>query len=172
MCGEKIVLQKGIGIHKMNKGIFRKKSIDKVSSPEALNDYVKVASPSVWVILIGIIILLIGVCVWGVMGRLDTTVNVGVTCNGSENICYISESDINNIKVGQIFEVAGTECEIVEISKTPIQGKELSPLMLHTLNVTEESWIYEAKVRGTLNVGEYGAYIVIESVSPMSFVIN
>lgn len=156
----------------MNERLFRKKSIEKVSSPESLNDYVKVASPSVWIILIGIIILLIGICAWGVMGRLDTRVNVGVICDGSENICYIDESDINNIKVGQIFEVAGTECEIVEVSKTPIQGKELSPLMLHTLNVTEESWIYEAKARGTLSAGEYRAYIVIESVSPMSFVIN
>ena len=156
----------------MNKGIFRQKSIDKVSSPESLNDYVKVASPSVWLILIGIIILLIGVCAWGVMGRLDTKVNVGVICDGSENICYIGESDIDNIKVGQIFDVAGNECEIVEVSRTPIQGKELSPLLLHTLNVTEESWVYEAKVKGTLNAGEYGTYIVIESVSPMSFVIN
>ena len=156
----------------MNEGIFRKKSIDKVSSPESLNDYVKVASPSVWVILIGIIILLIGICVWGVMGRLDTKVNVGVKCDGSENICYIGENDINNVKVGQIFDVAGTECEIFEIGRIPIQGKELSPFMLHTLNVTEESWVYEAKVKGTLNAGEYEAYIVTESVSPMSFVIN
>lgn len=156
----------------MNEELFRKKSIDKVSSPESLNDYVKVASPSVWIILIGIIILLIGVFAWGIMGRLDTKVNIGVICDGAENICYIGETDINQVKLGQKFDVDGTDCEIIEIESTPIQGKELSPIMLHALNITEEDWVYEAKIKGTLNVGEYETCIVTESVSPMSFIIN
>lgn len=156
----------------MKSEIFRQKSIEKVSSPESLNDYVKVASPSVWVILIGIIVLLIGVCAWGAWGRLDTRVNVGVVRNGTESICYFCENDINKVKVGQLFEVDGTECEIKEISNTPIQGKELSPFILHTLSVTEEAWVYEAKVKGSLDDGEYAASIVAESVSPMYFIIN
>lgn len=156
----------------MNEELFRQKSIDKVSSPEALNDYVKVASPSVWVILVGIVILLIGVCVWGVMGRLDTKVNVGVMSDGSDKICYIRENNINQVKVGQKFEVASIECEITEIDSTPIQGKELSPLMRHALNITDEEWVYKAIINGTLNAGEYETYIVTESVSPMSFIIN
>lgn len=156
----------------MNEELFRKKSIDKVSSPESLNDYVKVASPSVWIILIGTIVLLIGICAWGIMGRLDTKVNVGVICDGSENICYIGETDINQVKLGQKFEIAGVDCEIIEIEGTPIQGKELSSLMLHALSMSENDWAYKAKIKGTLNVGEYEACIVTESVSPMSFLIN
>lgn len=156
----------------MNEEIFRQKSIEKVSSPESLNDYVKVATPSVWVVLGGIIVLLIGVCVWGVMGRLDTKVNVGVISDGSISICYIGEKDINEVKVGQPFDVSGIDCEIIEIEGTPIQGKELSPLMLHALNITEEDWVYEAKISGSLKAGEYKACIVTDSVLPMSFIIN
>lgn len=156
----------------MKSGIFRQKSIEKVSSPESLNDYVRVASPSVWVILVGVIVLLVGVCAWGVLGRLDTRVNVGVVSDGTESICYFCENDINKVRVGQLFDVDGTECEIKEISSTPIQGKELSPLMLHTLNITVESWVYEAKLKGSLDDGEYEASIVTESVSPMYFIIN
>ena len=156
----------------MNEEIFRKKSIDKISSPESLNDYVKAASPSVWMILVGIIIILIGVCAWGFMGRLDTKVNIGVVCDEEKNICYIGENDINQVKVGQKFEVAGIDCEIIEIDSTPIQGKELSPFMLHALRITEDGWAYEAKIKGIPSAGEYEAYIVTESVSPMSFVIN
>ena len=156
----------------MNEELFRKKSIDKVSSPESLNDYVKVASPSVWMVLVGIIILLIGVCAWGVLGRLDTKINVGVTKDASKNICYIGENDISKVKAGQKFDVNGVECEILSVNGTPIQGKELSPLMLHALKLTEEDWVYEIKIDGSISDGEYETYLITESISPMSFLLN
>ena len=40
--------------------LFRQKSIDRVSSPEQLNDYIRVTTPSVWLALIAIILLLTG----------------------------------------------------------------------------------------------------------------
>lgn len=42
------------------KQIFRKSSIDRVSSPEQLNDYIRVSNPSVWMILAAVIVLLAG----------------------------------------------------------------------------------------------------------------
>ena len=54
----------------MNNSIFRQKSIDKVSSPEKLDDYIRVTTPSVWVTLAAIGILLIGTIVWGIFGEL------------------------------------------------------------------------------------------------------
>ena len=49
----------------MNSQLFRKKSVDKVSSPEQLNEYIRVANPGVWMVLAAIVILLAGVVVWG-----------------------------------------------------------------------------------------------------------
>ena len=54
----------------MNDKIFRKKSVDKMSSPEQLNDYIKVTSPGIWMVLAAIAIFLAGVCVWGIFGKL------------------------------------------------------------------------------------------------------
>ena len=42
----------------MNQPLFRKKSVDKVSSPEQLNEYIRVANPGVWMVLAAIVILL------------------------------------------------------------------------------------------------------------------
>ena len=42
----------------MKNDLFRKSSIDRISSPEQLNDYIRVTNPSIWVILAAIIILL------------------------------------------------------------------------------------------------------------------
>ena len=44
----------------MDESIFRKKSIDRISSPEALNDYLRVTTPTFWLILAAIILLLVG----------------------------------------------------------------------------------------------------------------
>ena len=56
----------------MNSQLFRKKSVDRVSSPEQLNEYIRVANPGVWMVLAAIVILLAGVVVWGCIGHLDT----------------------------------------------------------------------------------------------------
>ena len=54
----------------MNNSIFRQKSIDKVSSPEKLDDYIRVTTPAVWVTLIAIVLLLLGALVWGIFGEI------------------------------------------------------------------------------------------------------
>ncbi len=59
------------------RSIFRKKSIERVSSPEQLNDYIRVTTPSVWLILIAIIILIIGTLIWGVFGRIEINTGAG-----------------------------------------------------------------------------------------------
>ena len=60
-------------------GIFRKKSIDKVSSPEKLDDYIRVTTPSVWITLAAIVILLVGAIVWGFFGELTIHNDDGTT---------------------------------------------------------------------------------------------
>ena len=52
-------------------GIFREKSIERVSSPEELNDYIRVTSPSVWLVLAALIILLAGMLVWSIFGTVE-----------------------------------------------------------------------------------------------------
>ncbi len=50
--------------------IFREKSMERVSSPEALNDYIRVTTPSVWVVLIALVVLLAGMLAWSILGRV------------------------------------------------------------------------------------------------------
>ena len=51
--------------------IFRKKSLDRVSSPEQLNDYIRVTTVSVWIVLLALVILLLGMLAWSVFGRVE-----------------------------------------------------------------------------------------------------
>ncbi len=63
----------------MDGSIFRKKSIDKVSSPEKLDDYIRVTTPGVWLVLGAMIIFLAGALIWGTMGELTIHNNDGTT---------------------------------------------------------------------------------------------
>ena len=51
--------------------IFRKKSMDRVTGPESLNDYIRVTSPSVWIALLALLVLLSGLLVWSIFGRIE-----------------------------------------------------------------------------------------------------
>ena len=53
--------------------VFREKSMDRVSSPEALNDYIRVTTPSVWIVLVALVVLLLGMLAWSVFGRISVT---------------------------------------------------------------------------------------------------
>ncbi|MCR4721054.1 MAG: hypothetical protein K5655_04935 [Lachnospiraceae bacterium] len=59
------------------KSLFREKSIERASSPESLNDYIRVTTTPVWLVLVALLVLLAGIIVWGVIGRVDKTLENG-----------------------------------------------------------------------------------------------
>ncbi len=54
-----------------NNKIFRQKNVERVSDPEILNDYIRVTTPSVWITLIAILVLLAGILAWGIFGTVE-----------------------------------------------------------------------------------------------------
>lgn len=52
-------------------GLFRKKSLERISSPEQLKDYIHVTTPGVWFVLLAITVLLAGVLVWAAFGTME-----------------------------------------------------------------------------------------------------
>lgn len=51
----------------MKESLFRKKSLDQLHSPEQLTQYFKIVRPSVWIVLVVIILLIAGFLVWSDM---------------------------------------------------------------------------------------------------------
>ena len=51
--------------------IFREKSLKKVSSPEQMNEYIRVITPSVWIALIALAVLLAGFLIWSIFGTME-----------------------------------------------------------------------------------------------------
>ena len=158
----------------MNEQLFRKKSVDKVSSPEQLNEYIRVANPSVWIALAAIVILLVGVVVWGFIGHLDTTLDTAVVCDeNDEAFIYVKEADVEKIAVGMTVRVGDAEYAVSEISTEPIPVDGTIPeYAVHLGGLTEGEWVYKVKVAGDFSDGVHKAEVVIESISPISFILN
>ena len=142
----------------MENGLFRQKTLDKVSSPEQMNDYIRVTSPGVWLVLAAVIALLAGFIVWSVLGRLETTVTV-VAVVGPEvgPVCYIAEDDMDAVRAGQTVHIGGESFEAYA---------------LHVGGLEAGQWVYPAMLDAALDEGVYEARIVVDSVSPISFLLN
>lgn len=73
----------------MNESIFRQKSLDRISSPEEIDNYMKVTRPSLWLTLGVIVLLLAALILWSVTARIEaTTVSDGQTV--TEQIAPVS----------------------------------------------------------------------------------
>ena len=139
----------------MKKELFREKSLQKLNAPEQLDEYIRVSRPSVWLLLIAIIIFLIGVCVWGFAGQVESTVDVVVCVVGEETYGYVSEADAGVVEVGQIVEFSGEQSDILEITPEGELGYLCMMTPVHTLPD-----------------GVYMGQIVLQTYHPISFVMN
>lgn len=90
-------------------GIFRKSSLERISSPEQLNDYIRVSNPSIWLVIGALIAMLGAVAAWSIWGSLPTRINAsGAVINGSI-CCYLSPSEAAGVQSGQevLIHLAG-----------------------------------------------------------------
>lgn len=156
----------------MEKDIYRKKSIERVSSPEQLNSYIKVCTPTLWVVLSAVILLLCGVIVWSIFGKLDTTIKtVAVVENGKMTV-YFKTEDIESVK-GKVITINQTDYLVSENDYTtePVKNT-LTEYALDIGNLKEGEYVFSATTDTQLKDGVYQAEIITDSVSPISFIIN
>ena len=140
----------------MGQTIFRKTSMDRLKSPEQLNEYIRVASPSVWLILGAVVLLLVGVIVWGVFGSIPLTVDIAAEVSGGSAVCFVDAEDAAQLEPGMTANVGTASGTVTAVGKAPVRLNE-----------------YEVKIDMTgLPDGIYPAEITVGSIHPISFVIQ
>ena len=73
--------------------LFREKTLQRISSPEKLTEYLRVTNPGIWVILGAVILLLGGLFIWSVIGTLETTAKVKVIVEDHVAVVITDGSD-------------------------------------------------------------------------------
>ena len=96
----------------MSETIFREKSLDRISSPEQLDDYLKVSTPSLWIVLAAVIAMLVGIVVWANVDYLETTINAaGIVKEGTVEI-VLTGKDAQTIKEGMSVRISNLEADV------------------------------------------------------------
>ena len=153
--------------------LFRPKSLDRISSPEQLNAYIRVSTPSVWLVLTAIAVLLAGVCVWGIFGHMDTKLPAVAVCRNGKMTAYVRKADAARVPGEAAVSLNGVQGKVISMSAEPVQVDEsFSEYMLYVGNLQQGEWVYAAELDIACAEGVYLAEIVIDSVSPLSFVLN
>lgn len=81
-------------VNSPERNIFRKESLDRLSSPEQLDSLMQVVMPGAWIGLLGFCILISGAVVWSFWGRIPQRVSAaGVLLNQSQVVDLQSPID-------------------------------------------------------------------------------
>lgn len=155
----------------MKQELFRKKTLDHLSSPEQLTDYIRVSNPAMWMVLSGIVLLLVGVCVWGVFGQLDTTVQAAAVSSGGQLTLLVKEEHADKLRPGMTVTLNQNTHTIASVSTQLVQP-EAGSLVAHFGGFGDGEWVCPAALDGTEPEGVYSASVLIERIAPMKFALN
>lgn len=154
--------------------VFRQKSIDRISSPEQLNDYIRVASPRMWVVLAAVVLFLAGAVIWAVFGHIESTVQGVAIVDGGKCTVYVAQASAALLKKGDPAVIGDEDATLTVDASEPFTLPEAFPAYAASVGgFAEGEWICSAEVTPVaLDDGIYAASVVEESISPISFLTD
>lgn len=160
----------------MGNNIFRKQSIDRVAAPEQLDDYIKIANPSVWIILAAIVVLLAPVLIWSIYGVLPTTFEINTYVQDGSAVAYVDSETAAMLRAGLSVQVGNHSGTLEEVAELPISSMELAALYANdylATSLTAGEWNYSIRVRiPEIPDGLYSMRIVMDTTKPIAFIAN
>lgn len=88
--------------------LFRKKSVDRITSPEQMRDYLRVTSPKLWMLLSAIILLLAGLIFYAATSRMESTYPLKMTFYAWDYLTgEIPYDQMDHFSVGMPVRIGG-----------------------------------------------------------------
>lgn len=98
--------------------IFRKQSLDRVRSPEQLNDYLHVTSPAIWVVLVTVLLLIGALFVWSAFTAYESSIKgTGVVSGGTMTVTFENDSTASGIETGMKVKAGDISGVISSVGK-------------------------------------------------------
>ena len=113
------------------KTLFRQESIDRMQSPEKIDEYIRVSTPSAWILALALALIVAGVLVWGFTGSIPKTVTVqGVIYQGEYDGKYYDRTAICLLPVS----ISGQYLVGHEARITPANGRSFTGRVAEVLD--------------------------------------
>ena len=153
--------------------IFRQVALERISSPEQLDAIMHVTNPRSWIALIGLLLLLTTVVVWGFVGSIPTKVSAqgiliqpggvfDVFSTGAGPITDVLVTEGDRVEKGQVLaridqpalteSIEGARAELAELTA---EHEKLRRFAAQDLSLRDEATVLqEAKLRNTIAFAE------------------
>lgn len=159
-------------------GLFRRQALEHATVPSELEGFVHAVRPRSWLLVVASIIAMAALLVWGVTGKVATTVvDSGVVRDGAV-FCYLNERDFSLVSIGDRAVVDGQEARVAGMATTPDSRREAERLADddYTASMLKlEDWNYEIYLLVDNDLPE-GALVPItittDEVAPLDFVFG
>ena len=133
----------------MSQGLFREVSLEKLSSPEQLDELIKVTSPRAWFALIAMGCILISAIVWGFLGSIPTKITGhGILLNNG------GVTSVQHHTSGQVIDVRFKLGDLVK--KGDVLARIELPQLVTEIN-SLQSTLFQMKSDQRVDSPEYKA---------------
>ena len=143
----------------MQSHLFRKQNVERISSPEQLQDYMRVTNPGVWMVLAAVIVLLAGLLAASALVKVETTVEAKgeIAQAGGEVVMTLAPQAGQAVREDMPVRLAGQDGRVAYVYES--DGETIVKAELD-------------KAAEALPAGTYDVEIVTEALSPISFLLN
>ena len=102
----------------MEQSVFRKESLKRVSSPEQLNEYLQVTSPTSWVVFGAAILLIVSLFIWSSVTAVESyAAGKAEVQDGVLTLVFDDTKKAENIEVGMDVRVGDTLTPVMSIGQ-------------------------------------------------------
>ena len=147
--------------------LFREKNLEAMDSPESLNDYLRVTSPGVWLIMAAVIAVLVGAILWGVFGRINTTTE-------GKTVCYVPYDELKTVMTRGIVTVEGQDyrMKVADDYNVLIVSESTNPYVRVLGSLQVGDVMVEIPVEAELPDGYQRGTVITESLQPISLLLK
>lgn len=125
----------------MEQSIYRKESLERVSSPEQLNDYLHVTSPAIWIVLAAVILLIGGLFVWSSVTAVESYAGgIAEVRGGVLTITFDDAEKAANVEVGMDVKVGDLTAPVRSV------GQSEDGACIAVAEIALPDGVYEARV--------------------------
>lgn len=158
--------------------IFNEQARNRLQSPDDLDRYIRVTSPSVWVMLGAVVALVLGLLAWGIFGSVSTTVTAKAVRVSNGCICFLEPDQAAQVSVGDRALVDAQPTTVDSITSYPLSREELAdfvPTDYLAETMIPGNWAYVVVFKDDLE-SEKGiplvAVITTDRVAPITLILG
>ena len=125
----------------MSSGEEAKQGAYQLSSPEQLNDYLKVTSPKIWVLLAAVALLIAGLLLWSSFTTIESYVTGSAYAVGGELVVTFDDSaKASKVQPGMEMAVGDVKTEVLTI------GTDADGRLVASARASIPDGLYEVRV--------------------------